>query len=143
VLADHPGYIPLRLKAVSTDDLTLVSACLQDMMLPLSALHYHEGVFMGLGNRFYWEGASRFEEWGHYYRVHSSFKIEHVTNVYKKGFEDKEKFLNLLLVTFHDHAIHLLFSDHKELKLEVSAIAVTVRDVNDPWITETKPDHGA
>ncbi len=98
---------------------------------------------MGLGNRFYWEGASRFEEWGHYYRVHSSFKIEHVTNVYKKGFEDKEKFLNLLLVTFHDHAIHLLFSDHKELKLEVSAIAVTVRDVNDPWITETKPDHGA
>lgn len=140
---EYPGYTPLRLKSISADDIVLTSACIQDMCFPLSAVHYHPETesFMCLGNRFYWEGVSRFEEVGHYYRVHSSLKIECVTHIQKRGFQETDGLLNLLMLSYHEDGLHMIFSGQKELKLTVSDILVTVRDLQRPWITHQKPDH--
>ncbi len=141
MLADLKGYAPLRIQTTSDQDIPFISACLQDMSFPYSALDYNveTKTFIGVGNRFCWESAIDFDSIGHYYRVHSSFKIEHVENVYTKNI--KSKILSILMLTYHDRCIHFVFSDHQELKIEVSSILFTVKDLQMPWITETKPEH--
>ena len=47
----------LRLRAEDSDDLAVISACLQDSLVPVRDLAYlpDEGRFMLVANRFRWE----------------------------------------------------------------------------------------
>ena len=104
-----PTYTPLRMIAEDQDDLTLISACLQDALVPLSGLDYDpkSGQFRLLTNRFCWEcdpEAMTPEESGEekscYTRVPAGLSFQNVKEVHKVGLnlQNQTELINLLTI---------------------------------------------
>jgi hypothetical protein len=141
MIADFVGYRPLKIKVDCEKDFSFLSSCLQDTMFPPSSMNYNDEdkSFMILGNRFCWECVPNMKEIDAYYRVHTVVKVENVLNIHQKNIQ--KKLLTILMATFHDQCIHFVFSNHSDLKLRVSSLALTVKDIQSPWVTTSKPTH--
>ena len=143
----------LKVAAVDSEDLNILSAHLQDAIIPLHSMHYNEdtGTFSGLCNRFCWEHDDHYFEGKQlFHRVHSGLTFHGVSEVHHRGFDPHgdERTLNLLTVktqaghngTTH---IHLVFSGQSEIRLSVNSIKCLLGDLHHPWPTEKKPSHKA
>jgi hypothetical protein len=145
-MAPDGGGAVLKLRAEDADDLAVISACLQDALVPVRDLAFDpvDGTFLFVANRFRWENERRamggddaFE------RTLCGIAFSHVTAVFYSGFRraDDARILPLLAIRSENGAVRLEFSGGASIKLEVSRILCHARDLGEPWPTRWQPRH--
>ncbi len=143
------SYKPLRMTAEDEDDLEVLSACLQDALIPLSGMEYdiEKGHFHLIANRFCWECDPEVLEGNSYYvRVAAGLSFHHVKDVQKKGIDSENKTELVNLLTIHNRdggCIHLIFSGGSEIKLSVDKLSCHLKDVDEPYPTPNRPSHSS
>ena len=151
----------LRLLARDPEDLSVLSAALQDGLVPPADLAYlaEDQTFVGVFNRFMWEappvvlpaeGSPADDEpaggpAAHHFRTHSALVFRHVARVQTKGLAEcpGRPFLCLLAVRSTDEGqtIQLDFADDASIRLTVAEIHVQLEDKGEPWATVNRPRH--
>ncbi|MCB9956996.1 MAG: DUF2948 family protein [Rhodospirillaceae bacterium] len=146
----------LRLRAADADDLLIVSAQLQDAIVPVTDISYlaAERTFVMVVNRFMWNavpaavGADASQAAGDggpvFLRCHCGVRIGQVERAQTQALDlrDRSAMLDLLGLRHDAGTILLTFSGGPELRLRVSAIEVALEDFGEPWPTRRTPTHG-
>ena len=138
---------PLRLRALDAEDLTILSALVQDAVMPASEMAYvrRQRRFAALLNRFRWEGATRTPE-----RVRSMLVVEGVTAVRSQGVDpkDRDTVLSLLQLSWEPGEegaglLLLTLAVDGTIAVEVEALEVVLRDVTKPYLAPSRkaPSH--
>lgn len=140
---DSPG---LRLRAEDPDDLAVISACLQDALVPVRDLAYdaEDRTFLLVANRFRWEdGLRRAVEEGGFARILCGVTFREVAAVSYTGFRrsDDGRILALLAIRYEDGVVRLEFSGCASIRLEIARIFCQARDLGEPWPTPWQPRH--
>lgn len=149
--ADESGA-PLKLRAEDADDLSVISACLQDALVAVRDFAFvpQDHTFMMVANRFRWERALRPArgEVG-YQRIHCGVTFGAVAGVSYMGFHrsDEDRILSLLAIRPEGagelDAIQLEFSGGAAIRLDVARIRCLAQDLGEPWPTPWQPRHNA
>src|SRR5205807_1908230 len=116
---------PLKLRATDIEDLTVLAACLQDAILPLSDIAYQpeERRFVLVANRFRWERPGenrRFE------RIHCGIAFNQVRAARLKRIDRRERGLLLDLLTLQAEeiaggfAVSLICAGDRTIRLELA-----------------------
>lgn len=144
---------PLRLIAVDSDDLQVLSALCQDAVFPASEMQWQRGKqrFGILLNRFRWEDIPVAERGGRKpERVQCVLAVENVLRVASQGVTpgDADTILSVLSVTFEEGdadggAVLLTLAGDGAVRLQVSELEVALRDVTKPYaaVSGKVPDH--
>jgi hypothetical protein len=137
------GEAPLRLVAQDAEDLKVLSALVQDAVLPVTELAYdaRRRRFALLLNRFRWEDRDQAERSRRgYERVRSLLVVEDVRKVQISGIDRTEKalVLSLLSMSFEPGTdaggrLVLTFAGDGALALEVEALDLRLDDVTRPY----------
>ena len=138
---------PLNLGAEDADELKVISALVQDAVLPANEMQWRakERRFALLLNRFRWEDGGKRPE-----RVQSVLTIDEVTGVSSQGIDrkDKDMILSLLSVDFEageDGTGHILLTLAGDgvIRLSVEALGASLKDVTRPYLAPSKstPQH--
>ena len=141
-----PDAAFLKLRAEDTEDLLVISACLQDALVPVRDLAYipEERTFLLIANRFRWENGVRPApgEAG-LERTLCGITFSEVTAVSYSGFRRSEngRILSLLAIRAENGKVHLEFSGGAAIRLEVACILCHAKDVGEPWPTPWQPRH--
>jgi hypothetical protein len=136
----------LKLRAEDSEDLAVISACLQDALVPIRDFAYvpENRAFLFVANRFRWEnglrpapGETGFE------RTLCGITFSEVIAVSYSGFRRSEngRILSLLAIRAENGAIKLEFSGGAAIRLEVARILCHAKDVGEPWPTPWQPRH--
>lgn len=154
---------PLKIIARDAEDLTVVSACLQDALIPLNEMRYlpQERRFIMVANRFRWERASEGkapaqnpnvdasfdsdEDFGDLQRVNTGICIDRVLAVRSRGIDQSkpDEFLSVLSLRLEDNKLSLLFAGGGTIQVDVEALALYMRDLGTAWPTQWLPEHTA
>jgi hypothetical protein len=134
----------LKLRAVDADDLQVISAILQDALVPVAEMTYlpDERRFALVANRFRWEpgidGVRRELE-----RTLTGLCIDTVVSVQRRGFSpaDGDRILALLALGAEGSALTLHFAGGSAIRIEVQEIACRLDDLGEPWPTRWRPRH--
>lgn len=144
---------PLRLKAETTSDLTIISTLVQDAVGQNSEISWlaKKHRFAILLNRFRWEDEAAAKKQGRpFERVQSTLIVESCLNVSAQGIDpnDKDMAFNLLSVAFEtgeDGAGRVVFTlaGDGAIALDVECLDVTLTDVSRPYIARSQqiPTH--
>lgn len=131
-----------KIKITNHNDFNLLSMLLQDSIYSLYMGSFHadkRNCLRMIFNRFCWENSSS------YTRTHTAVYIHDVKNVYVNNQindDNRHQLLNLLTCYVTDkNEIIFIFSDNKNIKIDVSEILVYVKDIHEPWPTHTIPSH--
>lgn len=142
-------YQPLRLIAEDKNDLSLMSASLQDAVAKLGDFAYlpTKRRFAFVANRFVWECAVDRKN-GPFARVRSGAHFDDVLSVKQSNLrlEAKDAVVELLAIRFEQGAdgggvVTFNFAGGGTILLEVEAINAGLSDMSDPWRTKSKPVH--
>lgn len=145
---------PLLLVAREGEDLTVLSALVQDAVLPASEMRFdrRRQRFDLLVNRFRWEDSSAAAKAGRAFeRVRALLSVENVRHVRSQGITpgDADQVLALLALEWlagedGTGKLRLLLAGDGAIELEVEALEVQLRDVTKPYIAPSRkqPDHG-
>ncbi|MBE3636711.1 DUF2948 family protein [Mangrovicoccus algicola] len=135
---------PLRLIAADADDLQVISALVQDAVLPAAEMTWEPKArrFSLLLNRFRWEDRAAAERAGRpVERVQSVLSLGDVRRVSSQGLDrrDPELILSLLGIGFEpgedgQGAVILSFAGDGALRLEVECLDATLSDVTRPYV---------
>ena len=138
----------LKLRAEDAEDLSVVSACLQDAVIAIRETTFLPGDrrFVFVANRFRWEDAERerpVEGNPIYERVHCGICFDNVTAVRQQGLVQQRKgqIVSLLAIENGEGVIDLKFSAGIVIRLEVEKILCHVQDLDEPWPTQWRPSH--
>ncbi|MBM3556369.1 MAG: DUF2948 family protein [Alphaproteobacteria bacterium] len=141
----------LKISAADCDDLTILSACLQDAVVQVGDLAYlpEQRRFAGLFNRFRWERPKRRLIGGDVHdRIVAGVHFEAVRKVSYRGFDrrDGERVLELLAVTCEDLAdggkvVELAFAGDAAIRVEADRLAVFLGDRGEAWRAKAVPRH--
>ena len=147
---------PLKLTALDSEDLEVISAHMQDATLLVGDITYlarHKKLAL-VANRFCWEsaaspGAAGSDGKGQFRRCRCGLQINRVFAVrYAKVRRDNpDGVLSLLAILFHPGreapggVIELTFSGGGALRAEVECIEVALDDLGLSWETPSKPAH--
>jgi hypothetical protein len=137
----------LRLRAHDAADLQVVSACLQDAILPIGDMTYEHAArrFVLVANRFCWERANDRE--AAFDRVNCGVVFDGVNAVRLRRIDrnDRALMLSLLAITHEDLpkgvALTLVCADNRDIRLEADGIAVRLEDFDAAWPTVNRPSH--
>lgn len=139
----------LKLLALDEEDLTVISAHLQDAVFQTGDVDYRprSQQFTLEANRFTWEESER-KSHG-FGRCRSALCFKQVKSVRSCGFDrnDKGKVQSLLAVLFEkngdgpDGHIELVLSGGGSILLNVDCIEVQLADTGGAWETTLKPRH--
>ena len=134
----------LRLSALDADDLSVISAAVQDSLVAVrDCAHFaDEKRFVLLLNRFCWEADPGVET--KYWRTHSALVFNEVRAVHhhKIPLDTPDRMLELLAVEAeNDHSATLRFAADRAIRLEIGRLACHLGDVGEPWPTPWKPAH--
>ncbi|KRE24234.1 hypothetical protein ASE66_03035 [Bosea sp. Root483D1] len=139
-----PAAEPLKLIALDADDLSVISAHLQDAVLKRGDIAYlpAEKRFALALRRFDWEGAAQ----GQKRRRLSALHFERVTAARSTKVAAGDAILSLLAVTFaqsDDPAgqVTLHFSDGAAIRLDVECIEAQMKDLGPIWEAVATPAH--
>ena len=141
-----PDAALLKLRAEDTEDLLVISACLQDALVPVRDLAYipEERTFLLIANRFRWENGVRPApgEAG-LERTLCGITFSEVTAVSYSGFRRSEngRILSLLAIRTENSKVHLEFSGGAAIRLGVARILCHAKDIGEPWPTPWQPQH--
>lgn len=144
---------PLKLVALDTEDLAVMSAHLQDAVLRVGDIAYMpaRNRFAVMVNRFDWENAV--EEGGgrrkKFLRRRSALRFDRVLATQAQGIKQgaKDAVLELLAVRFEqtdgpEGYIILVFAGGGAIRLHVECIEAELRDMGPVWRTGRRPEHG-
>ncbi|KQQ73655.1 hypothetical protein ASF70_07540 [Rhizobium sp. Leaf321] len=139
----------LKLLALDTDDLGIVSAHMQDAVFKLSDVQWSasEKIFSLAANRFDWEKAG--EKKKGFERHRAALVLKRVEAVRSTGIDRnrKDDVLSLLAVRFMpkgegpDGTVELMLSGGGTIALDVECIEVALADIGGAWETATRPRH--
>jgi hypothetical protein len=138
---------PLKLRARVVDDLTIVSAALQDALVPLGDITHlpDEKSFMMVVNRFRWESGAGQPE-----RTHAGLRLDAVRRVQYRGIDrtDRTQFLSLLTIAFdggedEEGVVVIHFAGGGAVRLEVGGLYCVLADLGQSWPTQWTPEHEA
>jgi hypothetical protein len=156
---------PLKLRARDRGDLEVISALLQDALVPLVDVTYlpREKRFVLVGNRFRWPEAERVDgppaprppppgedasfadavESPPFERVNCGLCFDRVIGVRSTGIDrhDREQILNLLAIESENGTVTLVFSGGGAIRLEVSGLLCHMEDLGEAWPTRWRPTH--
>ncbi|MBA4219623.1 DUF2948 family protein [Bosea sp. (in: a-proteobacteria)] len=140
-----PAAEPLKLIALDADDLSVISAHLQDAVLKRGDIAWLPGEqrFALALRRFDWEGAAQ----GQKRRRLSALHFERVTAARSTKIAADDAVLSLLAVTFtgsdDDPAgqVTLHFSDGAAIRLDVECIEAQMKDLGPIWEAVATPAH--
>jgi DUF2948 family protein len=147
------GERPLYLKALDAEDLQVLSALVQDAVLPMGEVRYDRSQrqFSLLLNRFRWEDVPQAERRKREFeRVQSVLAIGDVMKVATSGIDpsDKDLVLSLLAVNFEPGEdgtgrVELTLAGDGAIALDVEAIDLTLKDVTRPYVAPSRhlPKH--
>jgi hypothetical protein len=134
----------LKLRAVDADDLEVLSAILQDALVPVAEMAYlpDEHRFVLVANRFRWEpgdDGTRLE----FQRTLTGLCIDFATNVQRRGFSPAEgdRILALLALRADGSALVLEFAGGSAIRIEVEGVSCRLDDLGEPWPTRWRPRH--
>ena len=138
---------PLKLKASDPVDIKIMSALVQDALIPVSNFYYDltEETFTVLANRFCWEESPEILNHQKIYgRILCGLYFQNVEKVQQIDFDRKktDQDYNLLAIEADKEGeIQLVFSGTSRIKLTVRSLCCHLTDLEDMWYTTTKPDH--
>jgi hypothetical protein len=136
---------PLKLRAEDSEDLSILSAALQDAAVPVADMRYfaEERRFILAVSRYRWETdrGSKFGSTGE--RVASAVVFDKVNKVRRKGFDPnaRVRILELLAMEAGEGHIDLLFAGDATIRLEIETIVCRLDDFGAPWATIFRPGH--
>jgi hypothetical protein len=134
----------LKLRAEDEEDLAVVSAFLQDALLPVAEMVYlqEEQRFVLVANRFMWERPP-VDKKGRSERTLTGIAFDGVTAVQVRGFERSQgdRILQVLAIRSAPGAIIFEFSGADAMRLEVGRILCHLEDIGEPWPTPWRPRH--
>ncbi len=141
---------PLRLQALDAEDLKVISALVQDAILPASEMRYERKRrrFAMLINRFRWEEQRDATA----ERVRTLLLIDDVLAVASQGVPrgDPDLVLSVLALEFDPGedgtgAVSIILAGDGEIRLQVECLSVMLRDVTRPYraISGQRPSHTA
>lgn len=140
----HRPADALKLLARDEEDLAVISAILQDALIPVSEMAYlpEEGRFALVANRFRWEAPSDRPREKLQRRL-TGLSIGNVTAVRRRGFVpgDSTRILALLAVRRVAGALQLDFAGGASIQLETGEILCHLDDLSEPWPTRWQPRH--
>ena len=139
----------LKLLALDDEDLTVISAHMQDAVFRVADVEYmpkHKHLTIA-ANRFDWEEADRKAKG--FERSRAALCFKQVKGVRSIGVDRaaKDKVLNLLAVLFEkqgegpDGHIELVLAGGGSILLDVDCIEVQLADTGGTWETTVKPRH--
>jgi hypothetical protein len=141
--------MPLKLLALDDEDLTVISAHLQDAVFRVADVEFEprQKCLTIAANRFDWEAAERDAKGFERSRAAVSFK--QVKGVRSIGVDRKarEKVLSLLAILYEkegegpDGHIELVLAGGGSILLDVDCIEVQLADTGGTWETTLKPRH--
>ncbi len=139
---------PLKLSANDAEDLTVISACLQDAVTVGSEMQYlpKEHKFVAVFSRFRWEDhhAAGKKHW-----VRTGVHFSSVLGVQSKGFNrDPQTVLELLALEVESSTdgaaiVQLSFAGGASVRLQVECIDCHLTDIGKPWVGRRLPTHPA
>jgi hypothetical protein len=140
--------LSLRLKVQDAEDLSVVSALLQDAVLPMKEISWQPDMnrFGMLVNRFRWEDKAHAETGKRpYERVQSMLVIDCVQNVSSMGVDhtNKDQIISILAVNYDANKVIFTLAGDGALALDVECLDITVKDVTKPYaaISKSVPNH--
>jgi hypothetical protein len=158
----------LKLRARDARDYEVLSAVLQDALVPVSDMAHlaRDKRFVFLATRFRWEaraalsdlpdqprpdppeagpraGDASFEDAPLYERIQCGVTIDRVANVRYRGFrrDDPDRILNLLAVIPDAEGVTLQFSGEAGLRLQGRRLVCHLEDLGEAWPTHWRPSH--
>lgn len=141
----------LKLRACDAEDLKVISAVLQDSIIPICDLAYiaEDRCFVMVANRFKWEGRGTVASGptpdveAPYERINCAVRFAGVTKVStrKLSMKDRGQLLNLLAIEVAEDAVLLHFAEGAGIRLEAPSLDCTLADVGEPWPTSHRPRH--
>ncbi len=151
---------PLKIIARDAEDLAVVSACLQDALIPLNEMRYlpEERRFIMVANRFRWERAVQGgqepapatdasfesdEDFGALQRTNAGICIDRVVAVRSRSIDRSrpDDFLSLLSVQLDGNKLSFLFAGGGVIQEEIEALALYLSDLGKAWPTQWLPEH--
>ena len=131
----------LRLRALDTDDLAVVSTLVQDAVLSSADMRWHKGKrrFALLLNRYRWEDNARAARANDHERVRAVLAIEDVDRVQSAGLpQDGDFVLSLLSLVWEPGEdgtgrLVLTFAGDGAIAVTVEALEVLLQDVTRPY----------
>lgn len=139
----------LKLTALDAEDLSILSAHLQDAVLLIGGMKYLPGEkrFAAVVNRFNWQGAAN-SKGKTYERRRAGLRFDRVLSVkaqnIRQGTDDAV--LELLAIEFEptdEPAGHitLVFAGGGAIRLEVECVEAAAADLGPAWETASRPEH--
>jgi hypothetical protein len=130
----------LRLRAEDAEDLTVLSACLQDALVAVRDIAYlpEERRLILVANRFRWEGGE-----GQGERVLCGVAIDLVRAVRQQGIDRGRPgaLLSILALRPVAGAVEIQFASRAALRAEVDRLLVHIEDIREPYPTAWRPSH--
>jgi Protein of unknown function (DUF2948) len=140
----------LRLKAEDSEDLSVIAACLQDALIPLSEMVYLAGEdrFLAAFIRFRRECLTDPARCAGLTQCQSVLVFHNVEAVQHHGLDSRFGGVRLELLTLFAEVaadgaaeIILLFAGDAAIRLRVRAIRATLEDFGEPWPAPVPPAH--
>lgn len=147
------GEAPLNIGALDSEDLTVISAMVQDAVLPIGEISWqaNQRRLALLINRFRWEDKTNAERQGRpVERVQSLLVFDTVLSVASQGLDRSQKdlVLSVLSITTEnaengDCFITVTLAGDGALRIRVEAVEVHLRDVTRPYAAPSRksPHH--
>jgi hypothetical protein len=138
----------LKLIALDTEDLEVISAHVQDAVVRVADMGYARGDrrFALLMNRFDWEAATKGRDKG--VRKRAALHFDAVQSVVTNGFDPSsaEGVLALLAITFTSidgpaGIVELSFAGGGTVRLGVECLEARLSDLGAAWAAAAKPKH--
>jgi hypothetical protein len=142
----------LKLVALDAEDLSIISAHLQDAVLKVADLAFlpREKRFAVVANRFDWVDAlnSDAAKQKHYARRRTALRFERVLGAQVHGIDlrNKSAVVSLLAIGFEpgeppEGNVTLRFADGGAIRLHVECIEAELRDLGPVWEAKSRPQH--
>ncbi len=143
----------LKLKAQDKDDLTIISAYLQDAITIVADFNFNPNtrIFATMLNRYLWEEhKSTIHKDGKRscHRIRTGFHFENIIRVssYNFNHQDKKRVLELLVIDTKTLAngyiaIDFIFAGDEVIRLEAELIEASMQDIGKPYPAACHPKH--
>ena len=136
----------LKLAATDEADIIVLSALLQDAVVPASEMIYlaAEDRFATVAYRFRWEVAGEEKVSGAIYeRICCGISFDKVTGVRRRNLDQSQRgeMLDLLALEASKEYVDLLFAGGATIRLEVRSILCHAEDFGEAWPTKWRPAH--
>jgi hypothetical protein len=136
---------PLRLRAEAAADYDVISACLQDALMPLSEMAYlhEEARFVAVFDRFTWEACAPGNNPRPKFVVQAVLRFEGVSAVRLHAVDQtaSSELLELLTIVPEGDGVRLMFAGGGALRLEGERLTCFVEDLLEPRLATLAPVH--